>query len=103
MATYQSKREYVYGTGRRKASVARVHLFQGGSGKIVINGRDIDDYFGLETLKRIVRQPLSPPRLSARLTSTQQSRAAAFPVRPALFATAFPELCSSWTRTIGLC
>ena len=41
MATYQSKREYVYGTGRRKASVARVHLFQGGSGKIVINGRDI--------------------------------------------------------------
>ncbi|MGI6463720.1 MAG: 30S ribosomal protein S9 [Candidatus Scatomorpha sp.] len=58
MATYQSKREYVYGTGRRKASVARVHLFQGGSGKIVINGRDIDDYFGLETLKRIVRQPL---------------------------------------------
>ncbi len=58
MAIYQSKREYVYGTGRRKSSVARVHLFQGGSGKITINGRDIDDYFGLESLKRIVRQPL---------------------------------------------
>lgn len=58
MAIYQSKREYVYGTGRRKSSVARVHLFQGGSGKITINGRDVDDYFGLESLKRIVRQPL---------------------------------------------
>lgn len=59
MATYQSKREYVYGTGRRKSSVARVHLFQGGSGKISINGRDIDEYFGLESLKRIVRQPMT--------------------------------------------
>ena len=58
MATYQSKRPYMYGTGRRKSSVARVHLFPGGSGKITINGRDIDDYFGLDTLKLIVRQPL---------------------------------------------
>jgi len=58
MATYQSKRPYMYGTGRRKSSVARVHLFPGGTGKITINGRDIDDYFGLETLKLIVRQPL---------------------------------------------
>ena len=58
MATYQSNRPYMYGTGRRKSSVARVHLFNGGSGKITINGRDIDDYFGLETLKLIVRQPL---------------------------------------------
>ena len=54
---YQSKKPYVYGTGRRKSSVARVHLFPGGTGKITINGRDIDDYFGLETLKLIVRQP----------------------------------------------
>lgn len=45
------------GTGRRKTSVARVRLVAG-SGKITINGRDIDDYFGLETLKLIVRQPL---------------------------------------------
>lgn len=45
------------GTGRRKTSVARVRLTPG-SGKITINGRDIDDYFGLETLKLIIRQPL---------------------------------------------
>ena len=55
---YQSKKPYLYGTGRRKSSVARVHLFQNGTGAITINGRDIDDYFGLETLKLIVRQPL---------------------------------------------
>ena len=46
-----------YGTGRRKSSVARVYLVPG-NGKITINKRDIDDYFGLETLKLIVRQPL---------------------------------------------
>ncbi|MBQ1674516.1 MAG: 30S ribosomal protein S9 [Oscillospiraceae bacterium] len=56
---YQSKNPYLYGTGRRKSSVARVHLFQNGTGKITINGRDIDDYFGLETLKMVVRQPLN--------------------------------------------
>ncbi len=50
-------RPYFYGTGRRKSSVARVRLYQG-TGKVTINGRDIDDYFGLETLKLIVRQPL---------------------------------------------
>jgi small subunit ribosomal protein S9 len=59
MATYQSKKPYMYGTGRRKSSVARVHLFPNGTGKITINGRDIDNYFGLETLKLIVRQPLN--------------------------------------------
>ena len=58
MATYQSKKPYMYGTGRRKSSVARVHLFPGGTGGITVNGREIDDYFGLETLKLIVRQPL---------------------------------------------
>ena len=56
---YQSKKPYMYGTGRRKSSVARVHLFPGGTGKITINNRDIDDYFGLDTLKLIVRQPLA--------------------------------------------
>ena len=55
---YTSKKPYMYGTGRRKSSVARVHLFEGGNGTITINGRDIDDYFGLETLKMVVRQPL---------------------------------------------
>ena len=48
---------FYYGTGRRKSSVARVRVYQG-TGKITINDRDIDDYFGLETLKVIVRQPL---------------------------------------------
>ena len=55
---YQSKKPYLYGTGRRKSSVARVHLFPGGSGAITVNGRDIDEYFGLDTLKMVVRQPL---------------------------------------------
>ncbi len=58
MATYKSKRPYMYGTGRRKSSVARVHLIPNGTGAITVNGRSIDDYFGLETLKVIVRQPL---------------------------------------------
>ena len=55
---YESKKQYQYGTGRRKSSVARVRVYEGGTGSIIINGRDIDDYFGLETLKLIVRQPL---------------------------------------------
>ena len=58
MATYKSKKPYLYGTGRRKSSVARVHLFPNGTGAITVNGRELDDYFGLETLKLIVRQPL---------------------------------------------
>ena len=49
---------YFYGTGRRKKSVARVRVYAG-TGKIIINDREIDDYFGLETLKLIVRQPLA--------------------------------------------
>ena len=56
---YTSKKPYHYGTGRRKSSVARVHLIPNGTGAITINGRDIDDYFGLDTLKLIVRQPLN--------------------------------------------
>ena len=55
---YESKRQYQYGTGRRKSSIARVRVYEGGTGSIIINGRDIDDYFGLDTLKLIVRQPL---------------------------------------------
>ena len=47
-----------YGTGRRKKSIARVYLVPG-TGKVTINKRDIDEYFGLETLKVIVRQPLA--------------------------------------------
>ena len=53
---YTSAKPYFYGTGRRKKSVARVRLYPG-TGEITINGRSIDDYFGLETLKLIVNQP----------------------------------------------
>lgn len=59
-----NKTPFFYGTGRRKSSVARVRLYQG-TGKVTINDRDIDDYFGLETLKLLVRQPLV-------LTETEQ-------------------------------
>ena len=53
---YTSAKPYFYGTGRRKKSIARVRIVPG-TGVITINGRDIDDYFGLETLKLIVNQP----------------------------------------------
>ena len=55
---YESKKKYFYGTGRRKSSVARVRVYENGTGNITINGRDIDSYFGLDTLKMVVRQPL---------------------------------------------
>ena len=55
---YESKRKYHYGTGRREFSVARVRVYENGTGSITINGRDIDEYFGLETLKLLVRQPM---------------------------------------------
>ena len=56
MNMYTSAKPYFYGTGRRKKSVARVRIYPG-SGEITINGRSIDEYFGLETLKLIVNQP----------------------------------------------
>ncbi len=56
--SYEAKLKSFYGTGRRKHSVARVRLYPG-SGNVTINGRSIDDYFGLDTLKLIVRQPLA--------------------------------------------
>jgi Ribosomal protein S9 len=59
------KTPFFYGTGRRKSSVARVRLYKG-TGKIVINNREIDDYFGLDTLKVIVRQPLELTGLTDR-------------------------------------
>ncbi|MCD7713289.1 MAG: 30S ribosomal protein S9 [Firmicutes bacterium] len=55
---YTSAKPYFYGTGRRKTSVARVRLYPG-SGTVTINGRDINDYFGLDTLKFIVNQPFA--------------------------------------------
>ena len=64
---YKSKKPYFYGTGRRKSSVARVHVYENGTGTITINGRDIDDYFGLETLKLSVRQPLATTELMGKV------------------------------------
>ncbi|ARP51195.1 MULTISPECIES: 30S ribosomal protein S9 [Caproicibacterium] len=59
------KTPYFYGTGRRKSSVARVRLYPG-TGKVTINDRSIDDYFGLDTLKFIVRQPLELTGLTSK-------------------------------------
>lgn len=60
MAKVSSKKKIQFwGTGRRKKSIARVRIIPGGTGKITINKRDIDVYFGLDTLKYIVRQPLN--------------------------------------------
>ena len=56
MTMYTSAKPYFYGTGRRKSSVARVRIVPG-TGAVTINGRSIDEYFGLETLKLIVNQP----------------------------------------------
>ena len=67
MAIYQAKRAYAYGTGRRKSSTARVHVVPNGTGAITINGRDIDDYFGLDTLKLVVRQPLEATELTGKV------------------------------------
>ena len=57
---YTSSKPYFYGTGRRKKSVARVRIVPG-TGVVTINGKDIDTYFGLETLKLIVNQPFGAP------------------------------------------
>ena len=55
---YTSAKPYFYGTGRRKKSVARVRLYPG-SGAITVNGKDIEEYFGLETMKLIINQPFA--------------------------------------------
>ena len=64
---YESKKKYFYGTGRRKSSVARVRVYENGTGNITINGRDIDNYFGLDTLKMVVRQPLVTTDLAGKV------------------------------------
>ena len=56
---YTPKKAYFYGTGRRKSSVARVKLVPNGTGVVTINNRTLDNYFGLATLKSLVKQPLT--------------------------------------------
>lgn len=57
--TYTPKVAYLYGTGRRKSSSAKVKLFPNGTGNITVNGRSLDNYFGIEAYKLLVRQPLT--------------------------------------------
>ena len=54
---YKPKKAFFYGTGRKKSSVARVRIFPEGTGVVTINNREMDNYFGLDTLKLLVRQP----------------------------------------------
>ena len=61
----KAEKKYYYGTGRRKDAVARVRLIEG-TGKITVNNKDLDEYFGLETLKVIVKQPLSVTNTTAK-------------------------------------
>ncbi len=76
--------------GRRKKAIARVRLVPG-DGKVVINGRDIDNYFGLETLKMTVRQPLALTNLEGRYDACWSTcMAVAFPARPVRSVTALP-------------
>jgi small subunit ribosomal protein S9 len=58
------KTNFFYGTGRRKTSVARVRLFENGTGVFDINGKDINEYFGLDTLKLIAKRPLEKVGIS---------------------------------------
>lgn len=91
---YESK-PYLYGTGRRKHSVARVRVYPG-TGNITVNGRDIDDYFGLETLKLIVRQPMTLTDTLGKFDIVwHRRRRRRFRVRPARSATASPARSSS--------
>ena len=65
MAKAKSVKNVFYGTGRRKKSIARVRLVEG-SGVVTINGKSIDEYFGTEVLKTIVRQPLAATNTTAK-------------------------------------
>ena len=90
---YKSKKPYLYGTGRRKSSVARVHLFPNGTGAITINGRDIDDYFGLETLKLLVRQPLATTDTLGKVDIVATVTGGGVTGQAGAIATVWPALC----------
>ena len=81
-----------YGTGRRKSSVARVYLVPG-TGKVTINKRDMDEYFGLETLKVVVRQPLVATETVDKFDVLVMFAAAVIPDRRALSVTASRVRC----------
>ena len=85
-------KERFYGTGRRKKSIARVYLVPG-TGKVTINKRDIDEYFGLETLKLIVRQPLAATQTADKFDVVVQL------ARLVRFVMVFPEPCFRQTQS----
>ena len=87
-----AKTERYYGTGRRKKSIARVYLVPG-NGNITINKRSIDEYFGLETLKVIVRQPLAATETAEKFDVLVTFAVADTPARLVQSDTVFPELC----------
>ena len=99
--TTAKKKVQYWGTGRRKKAVARVRVLAGGSGTITINKRSIDDYFPLETLKLIVNQPFVETDTVGKFDVIVNVRGGDILVRRALFATAFPELCATWTARIA--
>ena len=85
-----------YGTGRRKTSVARVRLVPG-DGKVIINGRDMKEYFGLGTLELIVRQPLVLTEINMMFSRMWQAEA--HPAKQVQFGTEFPG--RSWSLTLS--
>ena len=80
-----------YGTGRRKRSIARVRLVEG-NGTITVNGKDLNDYFGAETLKYIVRQPLSVTETSSKYDVICTVKGEVSQVKLELSVTEFQEL-----------
>ena len=88
-----AKTERYYGTGRRKKSIARVYLMPG-KGNVTINKRDMDDYFGMETLKVIVRQPLAATDNVEKFDVLVNDMEADLPVRQVRSGTALQERCS---------
>ena len=93
-----AKEATYYGTGRRKSSVARVFITPG-TGNMTINGRSLDDYFGLETLKVIVNQPIVLTGTTGQYDYKITVKGAAQPARQARSVTASPVPSSKQTRT----
>jgi small subunit ribosomal protein S9 len=94
---YTSAKPYFFGTGRRKKSVARVRIVPG-TGVITINGRDIDDYFGLETLKLIVNQPFGVTETTGKFDIIATVTGGGISGQQALSATVWLALCLQQTR-----
>ena len=93
---YTSAKPYFYGTGRRKSSIARVRLYPG-SGKSTMNGRDIDEYFGLETLKLVINQPFGVTNTVGKYDIVANVKGGGISGRQARSVTAYPVRSSSLT------